>query len=188
MGTIHHLLGPEHSLDGLKGKRSTIKKKKKKESREEKRLTMARSLFKPRKTLCCLMDLRSIMSLGSNRDWSTALVTYPTVPCEKSRIEVSLGRAVPSNSMCGAQARAAAQWSPLFFPSLADLVCIPLGCLAPPLRFNFLGRVGSPCFYHFLTISSLFLLWSTKLAWRGWVGGGVGSLVWAAFPSVCPPG
>ena len=92
---------------------------------------MARSLFKLRKTLCCLMDLRSIMSLGSNRDWSIALVTYPTVPYWKYRIEVLLGRAIPSSSMCGAQAGAVAQWSPLFSPSLADFVCIPLGCLAP---------------------------------------------------------
>ena len=132
MGTIHHLLGPKYSLDGLKGKRSTIKKIIiKVESREEKRLTMARSLFKPRKTLCCLMDLRSIMSLGNNRDCSTASVTYSTVPCWKPRIEASLGRAVPSSSMHGAQIGAAARWSPLFSPSLADLVCIPLGCLAP---------------------------------------------------------
>ena len=97
MGIIHHLFGLKCGLDGLEGKRSTIKKKKRK--KRKKRLTMARSLFRPRKTLCCLMDLRSAMSLGSNRDCTTTSTTYPVVLYWKSRIEVSLRRGAPSNSM-----------------------------------------------------------------------------------------
>ena len=92
MGIIHHLLGPKCGLDGLEGKRGTIKKKEKKKKRkgERERLTMARSLFRPRKTLSCLMDLRSAMSLGSSRDYSTTLAIYLAVPCWKSQMEVSL--------------------------------------------------------------------------------------------------
>ena len=82
---------------GLKKKK---KKKRERERKEErKRLTMARSLFRPRKTLCCLMDLRSAMSLGSNRDCTTTSTTYPVVLYTKSRMEVSLRRGAPSNSM-----------------------------------------------------------------------------------------
>ena len=40
---------------------------------------MAKSLFRPRKTSCFLMDLRSAMSIGSSRVCSTALAVYPIV-------------------------------------------------------------------------------------------------------------
>ena len=35
------------------------------------------SLFSPRKTSCCLIDLRLAISLGSNKDCSTTSATYP---------------------------------------------------------------------------------------------------------------
>ena len=41
---------------------------------------MARSLFKPRKTSCYFIDMRSAISLGSNRDYFMASATYPTMP------------------------------------------------------------------------------------------------------------
>ena len=41
---------------------------------------MAKSLFKPRKTSCFLIDLRLTMSFGSRRVCSTASATYPIVP------------------------------------------------------------------------------------------------------------
>ena len=144
---------------------------------------MARSLFKLRKTSCCLMDLRSAMSLGSNKDCSTASTTYPAVPRWKSRMEASLRRGAPSSFIRGAQAGPTTRWSPLFSPSLANLICVTLGCLTPLWGLISWGGWVFPTFTTFFPFSSLFLLWSAGSALIGWVGGGVGSLVWGAFPS-----
>ena len=46
-----------------------------------KRLTIARSLFKLRNTSCFLIDLRTAMSAGSSKAYSTTLATYPAFPC-----------------------------------------------------------------------------------------------------------
>ena len=110
VGTIYYLLSPKSDLNGLERRRYTIKKKKKK-------ITLARSLFKPRKTSYFLMDLRLAISLGSNRGCSTALATYLAVPLWKSRMDTSLGRGALSSSKGGAQAGAVTQCSPLLSPS-----------------------------------------------------------------------
>ena len=99
----------------MERKRSIVKKKKK----------------NPRKTSCYLRNLRSAISMGSDRDCSTAFATYPAVPCWKSRLEAPLSKGAPSISMRRAQARAVALWSSLHFASVADLVYRPLCCLAP---------------------------------------------------------
>ena len=116
MGTIHHFLSLKRGLDGLEGKRNTIKKKKTWQGLSS--------------TSCFLMDLKSNISLGSNKDYSTVSATYPALPCWKSRLEASLERGALSSSRDGAQVGATAQWLTFLSPSLANLVCIPLGCLA----------------------------------------------------------
>ena len=149
---------------------------------------MARSLFRSRKTSCYVIDLRLAMSLGSNKECSIASVTYPVVPYWKSRMEASLSKGASSNSMRKAQVEAIARWSPLLSPSLVNLVCISLGCLAP-----LWGSISWEGWVLLVSATSLpfsfiFLLWSTGSGQRDWMGGGVGSLVWTAFPSMCPPG
>ena len=89
------------------------------------------------------------------------------MPCWNSRMEASLRRGASSSSMCGAQARAAARWSPFLSSSLADLVCIPLGCLAPPLRLNLVGRLGPPSFYHFLALVFLLPIMINRISSEG---------------------
>ena len=117
---------------------------------------MARSFFKPKKTSCFLIDLRSAISLDSNKGCSTALAIYLTVPPQKSLVEASLEKGTPSSSKGGAQVEAATQCSPLLSPSLVDLVCMPLGCLPPPPplppEFVLLGGIGSSCLYHLFAI------------------------------------
>ena len=84
MRAVHHLLDFERSLDGL-GEEGDIVffffLKEKKKLTKNKVLTMARSLFRLRNILCFLMDLRSAMLWGSNRDCSTAWATYLALPC-----------------------------------------------------------------------------------------------------------
>ena len=92
---------------------------------------MAKSFFNPRKTLCCLIDLRSTMSLGRSKDYFTVSATYPVVPRWKSRMEASLKKGASSSSMRGAQTGVVVRWSTLFSPSVADLVYNVRGCLAP---------------------------------------------------------
>ena len=64
-------------------------------------LTRARSLFKLRNASCFLIDLRSTMSLSSNKARSTASATHPAFPYWKSLIEASEGKGAPSNIMAG---------------------------------------------------------------------------------------
>ena len=64
-------------------------------------LTKARSLFKLRNTSCFLIDLRSAISPTSNKACSTLLATYLALPCWKSLIDASAGRAAPSNTKAG---------------------------------------------------------------------------------------
>ena len=125
---------------------------------------MARSFFKPRNTLCFLMDLRSAMSLSSSKDCSTTLATYPALPYWKSQIEASLGRGTPSSTRGGALAGTIACWSPLLSVitlSLEDLVCMTLACLAPlwgsTSQEGWLFSTSTTS----LPFCSLFLLWST---------------------------
>lgn len=61
-------------IKGRKG-RKVVAFKEKKEKELIEGLTIARSLLKPRKTSCLLMDLRSAISLGSSSACSTALAT-----------------------------------------------------------------------------------------------------------------
>ena len=110
---------------------------------------MARSLFRLRNTSCFLMDMRSTMSLGSNRDCFTTWAMYPALPCWKSHMEASLGRGAPSSTRGGAQAGTIACWSPLLSPSLEDLVCMTLACLA---GLNLLGGVAFSYFYHLFSL------------------------------------
>ena len=149
---------------------------------------MARSLFRSRKTSYNIIDLRLAMSLGSNKECSTTSVTYPVVPYWTSRMEASLRKGASSNSMHKDEAEAIARWPPLLSPSLVNLVCISLGCLAP--LWGSISWEGWVLLVSTtsLPFSSIFLLWSTRSAQRDWMGGGVGSLVWTAFPSMCPPG
>ena len=80
VGVVHYFLSPEGGLDGLKGMGDAIKKKFKK-IKNKKKLTIAKSLFSLRKTSCCLINLKSAMSLDSNRDCSTTSATYLAIPC-----------------------------------------------------------------------------------------------------------
>ena len=63
---------------------------------------MARFLFKLRNILCFFIDLRLAMSVGSSRDYSMTLATYPALPCWKSLIKALLGRGAPSSTRGGA--------------------------------------------------------------------------------------
>ena len=67
-------------------------------------LTKAKPLFKLRKTLCFLINLRLAMSPGSNKACSMASAIYPTIACWKSLIEASTGKGGPSNVMTRVQA------------------------------------------------------------------------------------
>ena len=76
------------------GRKYSCKKRKKRKNREKgekwaKGLTMARFLFKLRNTLCFLIELRSAISVGSSRAYSTMLATYLALPCWKSLIKAS---------------------------------------------------------------------------------------------------
>ena len=64
-------------------------------------LTKARSLFRLRNTSCFLIDLKSTISPTSNKACSTLLATYLALPCWKSLIDASAGRAAPSNTKAG---------------------------------------------------------------------------------------
>ena len=151
---------------------------------------MVRSFFKPRNTLCFLMDLRLAMSLSSNKDCSTTLATYPALPCWKSQMEVSLERGTPSSTKGGALAGTTTCWSPLLSVialSLEDLICMTLACLTP--LWGSTSREGwlFPTSTTSLPFCSLFLLWLAGSDRRDWVGGEVGSLVWDTFPGAFPP-
>ena len=135
------------------------------------------SLFSLRKISYYLIDLRSAMSLGSSRGYSIAFAMYPTVPRWKSQMEASLRSRALSTSIRGAQTVAAAWWSALLSPSVADLVCIVWGCLAALWCSVSRGGWFFPPSITSFPLSSLFLLWSARSVWRGWVGGGVRSLV-----------
>jgi len=148
---------------------------------------MARSFFRPRNTSCFLMDMRSTMSLGSNRDYFTIWAMYPALPCWKSQMEASLGRGAPSSTRGGAQAGTIACWSPLLSPSLEDLICMTLACLAPLWGLTSWEGWLFPTSTTSFPFCSIFLLWSVGTYWSGWLGGRVGSLVWAAFLGVFPP-
>ena len=79
-----------------KRKKKKEKRKKKKEKRKRgqiERLTIARSLFRLRKTSCLLWDLRSAMSLRSSNACSTVSAFLP----RKSLIEALAGRGAPSS-------------------------------------------------------------------------------------------
>ena len=62
-----------------------IKSKRRERERERERavreLTRARSLYKLRNTSCFLINLRSAMSFGTNRAYSTASDTYLAFTC-----------------------------------------------------------------------------------------------------------
>ena len=137
---------------------------------------MAKSFFNSRKTSCCLINLRSTMSLGRSKDYFTASAMYLVVPRWKSRMEASLKRGASSSSMHGAQTRVAVRWSTLFSPSVADLVYNVRGCLAPLEGLVSWGGCFFPTSITSFPFSSLFLLWSAGLAWVSWTSGGVGSL------------
>ena len=144
------------------------------------------SLFSSRKTSCCLIDLRSAISLGSNRDCSTTSATYPAVPRWKSRMEASSRKGAPFNSIRGAQTRAAAWWLALLSPSVADLICIVRGCLA--LLWGSVSQGGwfLPPSTTSFPLSSLFLLvgWINSEGLGGWRSGKLGL---RSFSRCIPP-
>ena len=111
----------------------------------------------PRRSSCHLIDLRSTMSLGNNKDCSTASATYLIVPRWKSQMEASSRRGAPSNSIRGAQTGVATWWSTLFPPSVVDLVCIVQGCLAPLWGLVSLGGWFFPPSITSFPLPSLFL-------------------------------
>ena len=137
----------------------------------KKKNTIARSLFKPRKTSCFLMDLRSTISLGSSRGCSMTLATYPAVPLWKSRMKALLGRGASSTSKGGAEVGATTQCSPLLSPLWASFDALRL--LGPLQGLVLRGGMGFFRLHHLFTllIPLPFVVSAISSGgWRGWWG------------------
>ena len=111
------------------------------------------------------------MSMGRNRDYSTASATYPVVSRWKSRMEASSRRGAPSTSIREAQTGAATWWSTPLSPSVANLVCIVRGYLVTFWSSTSRGEGGAdsshPPSHFFLYPPFSFIGWLDQL-------GGVG--------------
>ena len=119
-------------------------------------LTIARSLFRLRNISCFLIDLRSAMSEGSNRAFSTALAMYPT---NLALLEVSYGHITRKRSSIQHYGGGPG-WDfhllvtpPCCNGSLTgrSSLCDP-GLFAPPLSLSFLGWRFSSLIHHLFSL------------------------------------